>query len=418
MDVKSAFLYGTIKEEVYVCQPLRFEEPGHPDKVYKVVKALYGLHQAPRDWYETLATYLLKNGFHIGQIDQTLFIKKQKGDILLMQIYVDNIIFGLQVNQKEDEIFINQDKYVAEILKKFGLTKGKSASTPINTEKPLLKDPNGEDVDVHIYRSMIGPLMYLTSSRPDIMFAVCTCARFQVTLKVSHLHAGFLNTLRASHTWANVTAIDDFIDQSIQSPTPLTPLPQQPQDIPSTSQVQSPPPQQQSPPPTPPQGAHFPMSLLQEALDACVALTRHVKHLEHDKRIESSDDTLMEDVSNQGREFNRAEDVVKETKEVREYTADTQVEGRQADIYHIDMDHAAKVLSMQEDELEVQEAVEVVTTAKLITKVVAAVSETVSVAAVIPSVVPETISAAVIPTVTTPSIKVAAPLKVTVPSTK
>nr|GEU61467.1 putative ribonuclease H-like domain-containing protein [Tanacetum cinerariifolium] len=94
MDVKSAFLYGTIKEEVYVCQPLGFEDPNHPDKVYKVVKALYGLHQAPRAWYETLANYLLENGFHRGKIDQTIFIKKQKGDILLVQIYVDDIIFG------------------------------------------------------------------------------------------------------------------------------------------------------------------------------------------------------------------------------------------------------------------------------------------------------------------------------------
>nr|GFB84669.1 hypothetical protein [Tanacetum cinerariifolium] len=95
---------------------------------------------------------------------------------------------GRSVKQMEDGIFINQDKYVAEILKKFGLTKGKSVSTPIDREKPLLKDPNGEDVDVHIYRSMIGSLMYLTSLRPDIMFVVCACARFQVTLKVSHLH--------------------------------------------------------------------------------------------------------------------------------------------------------------------------------------------------------------------------------------
>nr|GEV63226.1 putative ribonuclease H-like domain-containing protein [Tanacetum cinerariifolium] len=139
IDVKSAFLYGTIKEEVYVCQPPGLEDPDHPDKVYKVVKALYGLHQAPRAWYETLATYLLENGFQRGTIDQTLFIKKQKGDIL-------------PVKQKKDGIFISQDKYVAEILRKFGLTKGKSASTPINTEKPLLKDPDGKDVDVHTYR--------------------------------------------------------------------------------------------------------------------------------------------------------------------------------------------------------------------------------------------------------------------------
>nr|GEW85693.1 retrovirus-related Pol polyprotein from transposon TNT 1-94 [Tanacetum cinerariifolium] len=220
MNVKSAFLYGTIEEKVYVCQPPGFEDPDHPDKVYKVVKALYGLHQAPRVWYETLANYLLENGFHRGKIDKTLFIKKQKRDILLVQIYVDDIIFGatnkdmcksfeklmkdkfqmssmgeltfflgFQIKQKKDGIFISQDKYIAEILKKFRLTEGKSTSTPIDTEKPLLKDPDGEDVDVHIYRSMIGSLMYLTSSRPDIMFAVCACARFQVTPKASHLHA-------------------------------------------------------------------------------------------------------------------------------------------------------------------------------------------------------------------------------------
>nr|GEX50953.1 uncharacterized mitochondrial protein AtMg00810-like [Tanacetum cinerariifolium] len=173
-----------------------------------------------RAWYETLANYLLKNGFQRGKIDQTLFIKKQKGDNLLVQVYVDDIIFGstnkelckafeklmkdefqmssigeytfflgLQVKQKNDGIFISQDKYVAKILKKFGLIDGKLASTPIDTEKPLLKDPDGVDVDVHIYRSMIGSLMYLTSSKQDIMFAVCACARFQVTPKVSHLHA-------------------------------------------------------------------------------------------------------------------------------------------------------------------------------------------------------------------------------------
>ncbi|GJQ93408.1 putative ribonuclease H-like domain-containing protein [Tanacetum coccineum] len=194
MDVKSAFLYGKIKEEVYVCQPPGFEDPNFPDRVYKVEKALYGLHQAPKAW--------------------------DKGDILLVQVYVDDIIFGstkkslctefekmmhkkfqmssmgeltfflgLQVKQKEDGIFISQDKYVTEILKKFGFSDVKTASTPMETQKALLKDADGEDVDEHLYRSMIGSLMYLTSSRPDIMFVICACARFQVNPKSSHLHA-------------------------------------------------------------------------------------------------------------------------------------------------------------------------------------------------------------------------------------
>ncbi|GJR52017.1 retrotransposon protein, putative, ty1-copia subclass [Tanacetum coccineum] len=156
MDVKSAFLYGKIEEEVYVCQPPGFEDPEFPDIVYKVEKALYGLHQALRAWYETLSTYLLENGFQRGIIDKTLFIKKFK---------------GLQETQKDDGIFISQDKYVDEILKKFAFSTVKTASTPMETSKPLMKDENAEDVDVHLYRSIIRSLMYLTSSRPDIMFA-------------------------------------------------------------------------------------------------------------------------------------------------------------------------------------------------------------------------------------------------------
>ncbi|GKC68978.1 putative ribonuclease H-like domain-containing protein, partial [Tanacetum coccineum] len=157
MDVKSAFLYGTIQEEVYMCQPPGFEDPDYPDKVYKVVKALYGLHQAPRAWYGTLAKYLLDNGFQRGKIDHTLFIKKQKGYILIVQMS----------STRELTFFLDV----------------KTASTRIDTEKPLLKDSDGDDVDVHLYRSMIGSLMYLTSSRPDIMFVVCACAKFQVTPK-------------------------------------------------------------------------------------------------------------------------------------------------------------------------------------------------------------------------------------------
>ncbi|GJW50418.1 ribonuclease H-like domain-containing protein [Tanacetum coccineum] len=191
MDVKSAFLYGQIEEEVYVCQPPGFEDPDHPDKVYKVVKALYGLHQAPRAWYDTLATYLLSNGFQRGQIDQTLFIKSQQGHILLVQIYVDDIIFGstkkelceefeklmkdkfqmssmgeltfflgLQVQQKKKGIFISQDKYVHEILKKFNYTDVKSASTPTDLERPLVKDADADDV------SGLKDLRYLKANHP------------------------------------------------------------------------------------------------------------------------------------------------------------------------------------------------------------------------------------------------------------
>ncbi|GJY60957.1 putative ribonuclease H-like domain-containing protein [Tanacetum coccineum] len=175
MDVNSAFLYGTIDEEVYVSQPPGFVDPKFPKKVYKVVKALYGLHQAPRAWYATLSTFLLKSGYRRGTIDKTLFIKKDKNDIMLVQMSsMGELTFflGLQVKQKEDGIFISQDKYVAEILKKFDFANVKTASTPVETQKPLTKDEEAVDVDVHLYRSMIDSLMYLTTSRPDIMFAV------------------------------------------------------------------------------------------------------------------------------------------------------------------------------------------------------------------------------------------------------
>ncbi|GJX20295.1 putative ribonuclease H-like domain-containing protein [Tanacetum coccineum] len=185
MDVKSAFLYGTIKEEVYVTQPPGFKDPDHPNKVYKVVKALYGLHQAPRAWSMlmtlSLASYKQRSCVCIEKLMKDKFQMSSMGEL--------TFFLGLQVTQKEDGIFISQDKYVAEILKKFNYTDVKSASTLVDLEKPLVKDGDADDVDVHLYRSMIGSLMYLTASRPDIMFAVCACARFQVTPKTSHLLA-------------------------------------------------------------------------------------------------------------------------------------------------------------------------------------------------------------------------------------
>nr|GEV30510.1 putative ribonuclease H-like domain-containing protein [Tanacetum cinerariifolium] len=529
-------LESSIPEEVYAYQPPRFEDPDHPDKVYKVVKAFYGLHQAPRAWYETLATYLLENA---------------------NERQVSNKFYG------GTHFLLGSS--------------GKSASTPIDTEKPLLKDPDGEDVDVHTYMSMIGSLIYLTSSRPDIMFAVCACAHFQVTPKASHLHAvkrvfrylkgkphlglwypkdspfdlvaysdsdyaghskwsevienvvtyilsagylkcwlshytkngfqftmsnphknwlvqkqtalgkdslnplmadnlpkivwystyhitlmkswlvqkqtalgqtttgketsnpfmagslpktiltTFIHSMSAKHnSWnefslAMASAViclstgvdtavqgDDAQEPSILSPTPPTPPPQQPQDLPSTSQVQHTLPQSPQPQPQPQfqaqqQAADFPMSLLQEALDACAALTRRVKHLEYDKvdqaleisklkqrvkklkkgnrvkvlklrrlkkvgtsqRIDTSEDTVIEDASNQGRMIDNLDkdDVValmddKEEKKKEEDVKDDQ----------------------EDEPAEVQEVVDVVTTAKLITKVVTTASTTISAA--------------------------------------
>nr|GEX44389.1 putative ribonuclease H-like domain-containing protein [Tanacetum cinerariifolium] len=731
MDVKSAFLYGTIEEEVYVCQPLGFEDPDHLNKVYKVVKELYGLHQALKAWYETLATYLLENSFQRGTIDQTLFIKKQKGDILLVQIYVDDIIFGatnkalcksfenlmkdrfqmsymeeltfflgLQAKQKKDGIFISQDKYVDEILRKFRLTKGKSASTPIDAEKTLLKAPDGEDckkqtvvatssIDAEYVAAASGyaqvpwiqnqlldygvfnsPMLYLlrvemvlnspcpywvsknwlvqkqTALGKDILNPLMadnlskiiwysthhiTLMKSWLVQKQTALGKDILNPLMAdnlskiiwysthhitlmkswlvqkqtalgkdslnpltvdsllktiwfsihhhltnevlaipgqtatgkkvviskaiirdvlrlddaegvdclpneeiftglarmgyekpstkltfykaffssqwkflihtilqslsakrtswnefssamasaviclstgrkfnfskyifeslvrnvdssskfymyprfvqliiqnqlgdlsTHTtkysspaltqkvFANMrrvgkgfsrveiplsegmlvvreivkddigeeqvldatavttaaqevvpaAVLEDVHDDSIPSPAPPTPSPQPSQDIPSISQAQSPPQQPQSSTPSQPQGATFPMSLLQEALDA------------YD----------IEDVSNQGRmiiELDRDEGIELMGEQAKDVVDDAQVEGRQAEkqakIYQIDLDHPSKVLSMQDDDPEVQEAVEVVTTAKLITEVVTAASTSVSTASII-----------------------------------
>ncbi|GJX89465.1 putative ribonuclease H-like domain-containing protein [Tanacetum coccineum] len=174
IDMKSAFLYGKIDEEVYVSQPPGFLDPKYPQKVYKVVKALYGLHQVyvddiifgstKKSWCDEFEA-LMKSRFQMSSMGELTFF------------------LGLQVKQKEDGIFISQDKYVAEILKKFDFN-----VLPIETQKPLVKDEEASDVDVHLYRSTIGSLMYLTASRLGIMFAVCACSRFQVTLKSSHLN--------------------------------------------------------------------------------------------------------------------------------------------------------------------------------------------------------------------------------------
>ncbi|GKB19140.1 putative ribonuclease H-like domain-containing protein [Tanacetum coccineum] len=144
MDVISAFHYGTIEEEVYVHQPPGFVDPAHPNKVYKVIKALYGLHQAPRAWYETLSSFLMENGFR-REFEECVHKRFQMSSMGELTFFL-----GLQVKQQPNGIFISQDKYIADILKKFDFLSIRTATTPIESNKPLVKDEDGEDVDVHV----------------------------------------------------------------------------------------------------------------------------------------------------------------------------------------------------------------------------------------------------------------------------
>nr|GFA73917.1 hypothetical protein [Tanacetum cinerariifolium] len=164
MDVKSTFLCSTIDEEVYVMQPPRFQDTEFPARVYKVEKVMYGLHQAPRAWYDTLSKYLLTNGFQRGTIDQTLFIKRQRGSFILVQVYVDDIIFGSSNPQLCRE-------FEALMHEKFQI----SAMGELNFF-----------LDLQVLQKKEG--IFLSQDKPDIMFDVCACARHQVTPKECHLH--------------------------------------------------------------------------------------------------------------------------------------------------------------------------------------------------------------------------------------
>ncbi|MCH79563.1 gag-pol polyprotein [Trifolium medium] len=191
MDVKSAFLNGYLHEEVYVEQPKGFIDPNYPNHVYKLKKALYGLKQAPRAWYERLTEFLLSQGYKKGGHDKTLFVKENSGKLMIAQIYVDDIVFGgmseEMVKQMEDTIFVSQNKYAKNIIKKFGMENAAHKRTPAATHLKLTKDEKGIDVDQSMYGSMIGSLLYLTASRSDITFAVGVCARYQSEPKMSHL---------------------------------------------------------------------------------------------------------------------------------------------------------------------------------------------------------------------------------------
>ncbi|WVZ80792.1 LOW QUALITY PROTEIN: hypothetical protein U9M48_028243 [Paspalum notatum var. saurae] len=218
MDVKSAFLNGFIEEEVYVRQPPGFESAKFPDRVYKLRKALYGLKQAPRAWYARLKSFLLKSGFVMGSVDKTLFLLSRGGDTLI--IYVDDIIFGgsshavvssfaeqisrefemslmgelqfflgLQIKQGPEGTFVHQAKYTRDILNKFNMGDSKPMTTPMSTNMALDADEDGEAVVQKEFRGMIGSLLYLTATRPDIQFAVCLCARYQASPRSSHCQA-------------------------------------------------------------------------------------------------------------------------------------------------------------------------------------------------------------------------------------
>ena len=221
MDVKSAFLNGRLSEEVYVEQPPGFVDPSKSDGVFRLKKALYGLKQAPRAWYDTLSQFLVENGFKKGVVDRTLFTVEIDGKLLLAQVYVDDIIFGsedtflcekfaglmtskfemsmmgeltyflgLQVKQLKDGIFISQAKYARDMVQKFNLEgHHKEVKTPLPAGLRMGFAINDERISESKYRKLIGSLLYITASRPDIQFAVGLCARYQVAPMKSHYQA-------------------------------------------------------------------------------------------------------------------------------------------------------------------------------------------------------------------------------------
>nr|GEZ85677.1 retrovirus-related Pol polyprotein from transposon TNT 1-94 [Tanacetum cinerariifolium] len=220
MDVKTAFLNGNLREEVYVSQPDMFMDQDKPNHMYKLNNALYGLKQASRVWYDMLSSFLISQDFSKGLVDPKLFIRRNDNDLLLVQIYVDDIIFaastlglcdlfanlmcskfkmsmmdkisfflGLQSSQSPRGIFINQSKYALESLKKYGFKSCDPVDTPMVEKSKLDEAKEGTAVDPSHYHGMIGTLLYLTVSRPDLQFAICMCARYQARPIEKHVHA-------------------------------------------------------------------------------------------------------------------------------------------------------------------------------------------------------------------------------------
>nr|GEU89672.1 retrovirus-related Pol polyprotein from transposon TNT 1-94 [Tanacetum cinerariifolium] len=190
MDVKTAFLNGNLWEEVYVSQPDGFVDPDNPNHVYKLKKALYGLKQAPRAWYDMLSSFLISQDFSKGSVDPTLFIHRNGNDLLLMSMMGQISFFlGLHIFHSPKSIFINQAKYALESLKKYGFESYDPVDTPMVEKSKLDEDKEGKVVDPSYYCGMIGTLLYLTASRPDLQFSICMCARYQARPIKKHLHA-------------------------------------------------------------------------------------------------------------------------------------------------------------------------------------------------------------------------------------
>jgi len=217
MDVKSSFLNGVLMEEVYIEQPLGYEKKGQEHKVCSLKKSLYALKQAPRAWYSRIDSYRLENGFEKCEGEPTVYIKEKDGKTLIVVVYVDDVIFtsndnylienfktvmkeefemtdmgllryflGIEVDQNENGIFISQEKYVNEVLERFNMQDSKAAITPTVMGLKLSKEDSSKDFDPSLYKSIVGSLMYLTATRPDIMFVVSLISRFMERPKEAH----------------------------------------------------------------------------------------------------------------------------------------------------------------------------------------------------------------------------------------
>jgi hypothetical protein len=210
---------GFLEEEVYVKQPMGFESAEFPHNVYRLRKALYGLKQAPRAWYGRLRGFLFSKGFEMGKVDKTLFLLRQGDGILIVEVYVDDIVFGcsshslvarfaedmskefemsmmgelqfflgFQIKQAKEGTFVHQANYTNDILKKFKMDDSKPLST-MSTTTALDANKDREPMDQKEYRSMIDSLLYMTATRSDIQFSVCLCTHFQALSRTSHRQA-------------------------------------------------------------------------------------------------------------------------------------------------------------------------------------------------------------------------------------